>query len=569
MNTPAIDVTKPAIDQLRERHEALQLQAEIATLESSLRGLDLSNRLVESEWGELVNRREHLYDSPGFGPAVESQRITSASDYARGKMTPIFENEQDLALIRGIGRFIRNHYEVGVGIIENLVSFTLGNGFVYEAVAKKKGEAPEALLDAINSCIDEFHEANGWTCEDGSNSLEEELLDRDVTDGEFLAFVDGEGGDGIPRVRVPEPDYLTEPARSRDVEEYFCRGVQDYDWSFGVASHPIHTDEHVAYYFQWQQASANWDVIGAHEVVHSKRNVPRRVKRGVSDFYAAYQNLERAGKLLGNTLQGAAIQATIAYIREHVAGTSSSQVESFRNANSNPPVNVSRPGGGVKQVRTEKFNPGRVIDTNGTKYIAGPLGQPSAPIYVQVMQAALRTIGVRWTMPEYMISGDASNANYASTLVAGSPFDRATQRRQGGYKGKFGRVHWQVLAINCKRGRFAPFGIYRTEELRAAIELNIEAPEVSIENKKEAEEIRKIRSDAGILSKRTWSAQASLDYDEQQANITTEPKPLPPMLGGIFGQQGQPQPGQQQQPAKTLESVGSLAQAKQLLQGYP
>jgi len=555
MNTTTL-AEKTQLQQLQEQRDALAMQAEIAGIEAALRAADLSSRLVESEWGELVNRREYLSDTPGFGRGEYDQRATSANDRVRGKLYPIFENEQDLAWIRGVGRFIASHHEIGVGILENLISFTLGNGLVYEPQSRRKGEASPALLTDVSAAIDEFHEANGWTCEDGSNSLEEELLTRDVVDGEFIVWVDGESR--VPRVRIPEPDFLTEPADVATVENYAFGDRRHLDWSFGVASHQIHTDEQVAYYFQWEQASQNWDVIGAHEVVHSKRNVPRRVKRGVSDFFAVYQNIERASKLLGNTLQGSAVQATIAYIREHVAGTPQTAIESFANGRPGSVQQIIPKGGGATRTgRTEKFNPGRVIDTAGTKYHAGPLGQSSAPTYVDVMQAALRVTGVRWSMPEHMVSGDASNANYSSTLVAGGPFDRATQRRQGGYKGKFGKIHWMALAAYCKKGRFARHGIYTLADLKAAIELAIDAPDVSIENKMETEQIRDLQAKAGILSKRSWAGKAGLDWEQEQASIKAETPPAPPMVPGAM------QPGQQQQPA----SPASPVQESMLLEG--
>lgn len=538
MNTTTL-AEKTTLQQLQEQRDALAMRAEIAGIEAALRVADLSSRVVESEWGELVNRREYLSDTPGFGRGEYDQRATSANDRLRGKLYPIFENEQDLAWIRGVGRFIASHHEVGVGLLENLVSFTLGNGLVYEPQSRRKGEASPALLADVSAALDEFHEANGWTCEDGSNSLEEELLTRDVVDGEFIVWVDGEPR--VPRVRIPEPDFLTEPADVATVEGYAFGDRRHLDWSFGVASDRVHTDEQVAYYFQWEQASSNWDVIGAHEVVHSKRSVPRRVKRGVSDFFAVYQNIERASKLLGNTLQGAAVQSTIAYIREHAAGTPQTAIESFATGRPGSVQQIIPKGNGATRTgRTEKFNPGRVIDTAGTKYHAGPLGQSSAPTYVDVMQAALRVTGVRWSMPEHMISGDASNANYSSTLVAGGPFDRATQRRQGGYKGKFGKIHWLALAAYCKKGRFSRRGIYTLADLRAAVELSIDAPDVSIENKMETEQIRKLQYEAGIMSKRSWAGKAGLDWEQEQASIKAETPPAPPMIPGAT-------PGQQQQ----------------------
>ena len=38
-----------------------------------------------------------------------------------------------------------------------------------------------------------------------------------------------------------------------------------------------------------------------------------------------------------------------------------------------------------------------------------------------VLQAELRAIASRLVMPEFMLTSDASNANYASTMVAEGP----------------------------------------------------------------------------------------------------------------------------------------------------
>ncbi|MCI0361723.1 MAG: hypothetical protein L0211_24830, partial [Planctomycetaceae bacterium] len=55
------------LESLRQRHETLTLQAECHELERIVRGEELASRLVESEWGELVDRREYLFDTPGWG----------------------------------------------------------------------------------------------------------------------------------------------------------------------------------------------------------------------------------------------------------------------------------------------------------------------------------------------------------------------------------------------------------------------------------------------------------------------------------------------------------------------
>ena len=63
----------------------------------------------------------------------------------------------------------------------------------------------------------------------------------------------------------------------------------------------------------------------------------------------------------------------------------------------------------------------------GTDY-EFPAAGIDAGRYVAVLQAELRAVASRLVMPEFMLSSDASNANYSSTMVAEGPavkmFDR-------------------------------------------------------------------------------------------------------------------------------------------------
>lgn len=500
--------------------------------------------LFEQEFGDIVNRREFLFDTPGFGFGQYDQRVTSASDRVRGKCSPFFENEMDLAAIRGIARFLAGTTEIAIGALENLTSYTIGNGLTYTIEPKQENEAGKLspLAALVQEALDESLEANQWV-----GDKEAEAFRRAHRDGECFIWVREYSGQ--PQILLVEPDYITEPVPSREVEDY-CGCQPGLEWSFGIASDHCDMERRHAYFVKWPGgAGTDWDVAPTGEMVHIRLNVDRGVKRGISDFYAAYVTMERSAKLLGNTLQGAAIQATIAYIKEHVAGTTSDSITSARNARSDFTATFNRPGGGSRQVRQEKFFPGRVIDTTGTKYHAGPLGQSSAPTYIDVVQAGLRIVGARWAMPEYMISGDASNANYSSTLMSGGPFDKATQRRQGLYKRHFAEVCWKVLGILASRGKFREHGILSLRDLKKVLQVKVEAPAVAVQDRKQEEEIRKLRHDAGILSKKTWAAQAELDFEVELANGAAEkvePSPFgaPQVPGQPPDQPPLPQSGQ-------------------------
>lgn len=521
--------THAAVEDLRNQVEEQRLKAELADLERVLRAADLESRtLMESQWGDIVDRREYLYDTPGWGPSNRDGRISRPDDRARGMCRPFFENELDLANIRGIGRFLGTAMDTGAGILENLTNYTIGNGFTYEVQSNETG-AWKQLVAAVQVNVDDFNK----------QLAERESFIRGQRDGDWFTWVREFQGEPVPE--FVEPEFVTEPTNSRAVEDYCER--YGLDWFLGVASQPNRPARVVGYFVQWYGSNSDWDFVPAAEMVHAKLNVDTGVKRGISDFYPVYLTLERAMKLLGNTLQGAAVQAAIAFIRKHASGMSNDSVTSFATSKADRTATV-QVGDGLKFIRGKKYDPGTIIDTTGTDYVAGPLGQNNAPIYIQVIQAAFRVAGARWAMPEYMISGDASNANYASTLVAGGPFDRATQARQNRYKEYFEEAHWKALGIRCRLGQFARYGIHTLTELKQVLRLHVTPPTVAVQDAEKEEAIRKIRYDAGILSPTTWSNQVGLDRD---AEIENGAKPVATAAGpGAQSPQlnpGQPAPG--------------------------
>ena len=65
----------------------------------------------------------------------------------------------------------------------------------------------------------------------------------------------------------------------------------------------------------------------------------------------------------------------------------------------------------------------------GTDY-EFPAAGIDAGRYVIVLQAELRAIASRLVMPEFMLTSDASNANYSSTMVAEGPAVKMFERLQ-------------------------------------------------------------------------------------------------------------------------------------------
>ncbi len=144
------------------------------------------------------------------------------------------------------------------------------------------------------------------------------------------------------------------------------------------------------------------------------------------------------------------------------------------------------------------------------------MGSERNPNFVLVGQYVLRGIAVRWNMPEYLISADASNANYASALVAESPFVKARESDQQFYKRHFRSLLWKVVRLAWEAGRFSRMGT-SWDTLRSQIEIKIDAPAVATRDSLKLAQTQEVQIGLGILSRRTAAAQAGFDYDAEVA----------------------------------------------------
>ena len=116
----------------------------------------LDHRAVELRegFGELVNPREYLFDTPGFGFDRFEPRISRPEDRRHGRNAPHFETEEDLARIRGLARWLAGADETAIGVLENLTNYVVGTGFTYTAVERSGGAAPRGLVDAVQRVVE-------------------------------------------------------------------------------------------------------------------------------------------------------------------------------------------------------------------------------------------------------------------------------------------------------------------------------------------------------------------------------------------------------------------------------
>lgn len=313
-------------------------------------------------------------------------------------------NEQQLAEIRARCRMLAMSNEFAINGHENRVSYIVGTGHRYKAtvITSSKDSTASDIAKMVQDWLDEFVEVNRW------HARQQEIVHRQDRDGEaFLRLFYSD--DGLTRVRFVEPEQITTPTEK----------TSDARARFGIQTDPYDVENVLGYY-----VDSDW--VESDEIQHRKSNVDFNVKRGLPLFFPVWSNLRRAEKLLRNMSVVAEIQSAIAIIRKHRSGTKSS-VEQFVADRADQTVTNSTTG---KTSNYRRYAPGTILDASaGTDY-EFPTMAIDAGRFVTVLQAELRAIASRLVMPEFMLTADASSANYSSTMVAEGPAVKMFQRLQ-------------------------------------------------------------------------------------------------------------------------------------------
>jgi hypothetical protein len=552
------------LEQLREVRDELKLAAEVAALESEIKSYgDADRHKAVMEASQILGSSyRYTWGEPGYGSidTFDEYPQSVIHDRLHGEDRPIFATESELSDIRGIARFMASVDEGGIGILEGLTNYEVGTGFEYDVVAEDDTHAPIAKW--CKKWLDEFRKRVKW------RSAEREVYQRRRRDGEpFIQLVPT--GGGRVRPKLVEPTVITEPDNTRELDEHL--GHFDLDWSFGIATVPDDHTQVVAYFANWD-GNQNWDLLMPHEVCHDKLNVDSGVKRGISDYYAAYENLRRAAKVERNVGEGGAIQAAIALIKKYGEGTSVSQAGSLVTDATAGRTLPTAPD--ERTLKVERFPSGSVYNAKGLDVMYGPLGQPHGPALMEIAKSLLTYAGIRWNFPTYMVTGDISDGSFATSLMAESPFVKARESGQVSFGDFTTDLMWKVLDFAVRAGKLREFGITKMVELKMLVDIEPKPPRVSVRNRLEDTQVNQVLSQAGIISKKTWAQQEDLDYENEQQLIAEQPQPAqppqptgqPPAGAGSLPFAPPPAaPGAPNQQAEGLES--RFAQASSILYG--
>ncbi len=475
--------------------------------------------LQESAWGDVVPFADYpQFDQQGGGAKIQLP-FTTIDDRADGRCRPLYETEIDLSRQRALSRNLSAITPIKDAAFEQLKRHTFGEGITVKVSARKGKEVSAGVVERVQKLVDDFLDTN-----DVVNGLDVELHDRSREDGEAIAWLRWDNQSRQSRIAIPEPDQLTEPSGGAQLSDWLsaqhnidCQAFVP-SWSFGVLTRQDDCSKPLAYFFAHDSGGRDWDIASAADVVHIKRNVPRKAKRGVGDMITGVGDLAKEAKLATNMVTGAALQAAIAWIEELAPGTTQGQAEAIGKTDvlSRTPTNIGN-GGGWRPVTAQRYGAGSIIRPSaGRKYQPGPMGAERNGNFELAAKYILRRCGIRWSMPEYMISGDASNGNYASLLVAESPFVKARKADQQFYGAAIRQLIWKAIDQAWRHGVLDAIG-FSIVEMRQLLEVAVNFPEVATRDQKALAERLAIEKAQGWVSDQTAMTELGRDPDAERA----------------------------------------------------
>lgn len=246
-----------------------------------------------------------------------------------------------------------------------------------------------------------------------------------------------------PQVRFVDPEAIGPSADAPETQ--------------GIVTEP-HDVETAREYLRVDPTSSRLlERIPATEMLHTRVGVDSNQKRGVTIFLPVTHMLECFHKWVETELLARKLQSSIVLWRK-VQG-SPQQAAALADAMSSGAT--AEPGAG--SVRRETLRPGTILTTNHGTEIQYLQPNTNFGDAVPLGRVLLLCTAAGAGLPEFMLTSDASNSNYASTMVAEGPAVKLFQSEQQFFAGEFTRL-WRWIMSEAVALRLLPADFFELIE---------------------------------------------------------------------------------------------------------
>lgn len=250
------------------------------------------------------------------------------------------------------------------------------------------------------------------------------------------------------------------------------------------------------------------DEIPAADVLHSRIGVDSNQKRGVTLFAPILHTLDCFDKWVETELTARKLQSSIVLWRK-VQG-SPQQASGIADGAS---------GGDTSRGRRERIQPGTILTTNHGTDIQFLQPNTNFGDAVPLGRMLLLNVAAGVGLPEFMLTSDASNANFASTMVAEGPAVKLFQAEQQFFSREFTRL-WRWIMTEAVRIGELP------EDVFDVVQPSWTFPQL-INRDRPRERMADVRLvETGVLSRAEVARRDGVDPEQMKAELGNEP-PLP------------------------------------------
>jgi hypothetical protein len=245
-------------------------------------------------------------------------------------------------------------------------------------------------------------------------------------------------------------------------------------------------------------------------IQHRKRNVLSRDNRGLSLYWPVREELTWAKRLLANLMRVSTFQAAYGMIRTVSEIHSADAVKSYLGSLQTGTANANN---------AEKFDfpaPAVVTKPASVTYEFPETGAGTSN-HIEMLVNLLRACASGMRLPEFMLTANVGEGNFASTLVSEGPFHKGMRFEQGQMINEDLRILYQALRWAAEK---SVDGISHEDIDR--ITLEVKAPRVQTRNRKEDFEVNQAMWEKRVISRKTFAASEDKDDEAEQAQIATE-----------------------------------------------
>jgi len=424
-----------------------------------------------------------------------------------------FWSEQQLFQAIAFSRFLCERNPLANGFLEQLVNFIGQPQVIWTIRTGSTAKYKKKLLKKVESLWNIFEQYNNlgphigpYSKAENCQDREKEIRKRIIRDGEVFIrfFVDPNASKGEELIlRFVEPEQVRSPADSW----HPSYNKDDYDYSFGIIT-PIDDLETIEAYITFYPHTKEKDkleYVDKDFIVYLKANTDRTIKRGLPDFIPINIDFTILWDVVRNLQLTSKIQTGVVWIEKNDYTTFDQVIDMIRERPSVTPFQTlptPSPAG-----PKHKIPPGTTIETVGNKsYEPGPTVKSDA--YIKVVETCLRTIGFRWSYPDWFTEGSKS---FASTIVLGSPFVRAVESRQKEYALFFYRICRTFLDMHVRLGNLPP-------EVVKVLVPQITFPPIVIADEGKQVDIWKKEVEAGVMDPIEWLRKRGRDVKGLYSN---------------------------------------------------